>query len=517
MDLPGGSLSRLSLKAFFLLPLLFGFASPSQSQPAAPVLTEGPRGATVSSPPRWSWSAPSGSIMQYAFWPNWEPAPIYLSPQQRTFEASGFLKPGFYWINVAAIDPQGRWSPWSSDGFTLQAPPSLFSRPTGQIDFGDGKPCTGVLIDEDLFLTAAHCVLNCSSGDACVCSGAKPVSAMKVTFENIVNRQGESTDWRTYRVAKIVRQRCSFQASPTQGITELSDWALLRLERKAVDGTATAPGFRFGSASLAQLPSGSDLDIAHHAAMGPQRLLATKGSIVDGTPQLLTLEDHRLPLSTRNCSVTDAEVAQLPRGTCYAADCTPSRTLPLTGLCLEGGASGAAVRDASDRLVGVVQSAARTTSVKKIASEDSGVRSLTEGAIEGWVRNPDGFCLAPVGASTANDTQLILADCKFLASSNVSFSWRLQGKSLTFQGKCATQRGAFFDRGTPIILFDCHDGGHQKYVRYGGALKTEYAGRCLAPKDGVVANGTPVVLEDCVPNDPKQQWSFVWKEEITQP
>ncbi len=425
----------------------------SFGQPSAPVfLTQPP--ATTSEPPLWRWTSGRGAA-SYVIWPEWETAPIPLSPYEREYRAPANLKPGLHWVNLAAVDGSGRWSGWSTSVFTLaEGSTAILERSVGSLRLNDSPWCTGTLVGEDLFLTAGHCLYDSFFHDLF------PVSALSVRFEYVKGGGGDQPNL-VYPVNAILE---SWPGGPGPDFDR--DLALLRLARAPRSGSGDAPGVRFGYLPMNPRTTelGETLHAVHHGSSHFQQPYEGVVTLVNPNP-------------------------------------TTFDTGFVAGIPFTGGASGSALVDAAGRVVGVA------------AHADELQQSLHRLGFWRHVHGIGGKCLAAQNGSAANGTPVVLEDC---IPGEASQLWNLVDSQLANQnGGCATQLGAFFTNGTPIQLFDCSPPrDHQKYWDSGKNLRSRFVGRCLTTLGMSSDPGTPIVLFDCVPGATNQEWSFLFPSEL---
>ena len=74
-------------------------------------------------------------------------------------------------------------------------------------------------------------------------------------------------------------------------------------------------------------------------------------------------------------------------------------------------------------------------------------------------------------------------------------------------GKCMDVKGGQLNDGAEVILYTCHGGENQKWLKQGDQIKT-VNGKCLDVKDGNASTGARVILWSCHNGD-NQKWRYI--------
>lgn len=120
---------------------------------------------------------------------------------------------------------------------------------------------------------------------------------------------------------------------------------------------------------------------------------------------------------------------------------------------------------------------------------------------------PGGRCMDVTGWGTANGTPVQLWDCH----DGTVQRWGISpGPNRTFtsilSGKCLDVDAAFGGRnGSPVEIFDCHGGINQQWIINGSEMRSAWTGRCLDVTNWGSANGARLQIWDCG-GGANQQW-----------
>jgi hypothetical protein len=116
-----------------------------------------------------------------------------------------------------------------------------------------------------------------------------------------------------------------------------------------------------------------------------------------------------------------------------------------------------------------------------------------------------GRCLDVPGASTANNTQVIIYDCN--SGTNQQWVSTAAGELRVYGNKCLDASGRGTANGTAIIIYDCTGGTNQKWnLNSNGTITGVASGRCLDVVQNGTANGSRIQLWDCT-GGANQAWS----------
>ncbi|MEU4745995.1 arabinofuranosidase catalytic domain-containing protein [Actinosynnema sp. NPDC023658] len=117
-----------------------------------------------------------------------------------------------------------------------------------------------------------------------------------------------------------------------------------------------------------------------------------------------------------------------------------------------------------------------------------------------------GRCAEVPNGSTANGTQVQLADCRNVDGQR----WTpTSGKELrVYGGKCLDANGQGTANGTRVIIWDCNGQVNQQWnVNSNGTVTGVQSGLCLDAADGGTAVGTKLILWSCH-GGANQQWTL---------
>lgn len=148
------------------------------------------------------------------------------------------------------------------------------------------------------------------------------------------------------------------------------------------------------------------------------------------------------------------------------------------------------------------------------------LRDCTGGANQNWTATPSkqlaafGNKCLDAGAGT-DGTAVRISDC----TSSGTQQWRLGADGAVVNpasGKCLDASGGGTANGTPLIVWGCHGGANQKWVRTNvpGLLRGQESGRCVDVPNGNRANGTRPTLFDCHGNT-NQVWTSTASNQLT--
>jgi hypothetical protein len=122
------------------------------------------------------------------------------------------------------------------------------------------------------------------------------------------------------------------------------------------------------------------------------------------------------------------------------------------------------------------------------------------------VGGQSGRCLEVPNSSTANGTQVQLADCQDVDRQRWT---RASGNTLQVYGnKCLDANGQGTSNGTQVIIWDCHGQTNQQWnVNANGTITGAQSGLCLDANGAGTAAGTKIILWSCN-GQANQQWSL---------
>ncbi|KAA2260653.1 ricin-type beta-trefoil lectin domain protein [Solihabitans fulvus] len=115
-----------------------------------------------------------------------------------------------------------------------------------------------------------------------------------------------------------------------------------------------------------------------------------------------------------------------------------------------------------------------------------------------------GRCLDDPGASTQNDTQVIIYDCN--GAQNQKWTYAAD-QTLATMGKCLDASGGGTTNYTKVIIYDCSGGQNQKWTfAPDGTIRGVQSGLCLDVANGATGNNSPLQLWTCSAG-PNQTWT----------
>src|SRR5262249_32666787 len=137
-----------------------------------------------------------------------------------------------------------------------------------------------------------------------------------------------------------------------------------------------------------------------------------------------------------------------------------------------------------------------TDNFQTFRMSDNVLRGVVDGQIEGPAA---GKCIDVSGGNPTNGTPVIVFDCKDPNSgTSQNQRWQLLGVTVaaehgppfhiktTLGGKCLDVFQANPANGTPVIIFDCHEGTNQQWAvipGLGGFAIVGLANKCLSPRN----------------------------------
>ncbi|KDN22055.1 arabinofuranosidase catalytic domain-containing protein [Amycolatopsis rifamycinica] len=117
-----------------------------------------------------------------------------------------------------------------------------------------------------------------------------------------------------------------------------------------------------------------------------------------------------------------------------------------------------------------------------------------------------GRCVEVPNGSTANGTQVQLADCRSVDAQR--WTYTADRKLQVYGTKCLDATGQGTANGTRVIIWDCHGQANQQWtVGSNGTITGVQSGLCLDADGGGTAAGTKIILWPCH-GGANQQWTL---------